>query len=65
MCLDHTTFEPDAKAVAVYERLYGVYRKAYFALGLRNAQPASLGDLLPELRIIAAEARQSKVYSGS
>src|SRR5664279_4116303 len=59
MCLEHTTFEPNAKAVVVYERLYGLYRKAYFALGLRNAQPAKLGDVLPELRIIADEARRS------
>ncbi len=59
MCLDHTTFEPNPKAVAVYERLYGLYRKAYFALGLRDAPAANLGDLLPELRIIAAEARRS------
>jgi L-ribulokinase len=59
MCLEHTTFEPNPNALGVYERLYGLYRKVYFALGLRDAVPANLGDVLPELRIIAEEARRS------
>ena len=55
LCLDHTTFEPDPEATATYERLYALYRKVYFGLGTRNADPCSLGDVLPELRKIAAE----------
>jgi L-ribulokinase len=57
LCLPFKTFEPQPEAVAVYERLYQLYRKMYFALGTRNADPASLGDVLPELRSIAAESR--------
>ncbi|HVJ09075.1 MAG TPA: ribulokinase [Acidisarcina sp.] len=57
MCLSHTTFEPDPAAVLVYQRLYRLYRKAYFALGTRSSESCSLGDVLPELRLIAAEAR--------
>jgi L-ribulokinase len=59
MCLGHTTIEPDPKAQAVYERLYTIYRKIYFALGTRNAAAVALGDVLPELREIAAEAQHS------
>jgi L-ribulokinase len=55
LCLDHKTFVPDPHAAAVYEQLYRLYRKAYFALGSRSAAAASLGDILPTLRKIAAE----------
>jgi hypothetical protein len=33
----------------------------YFALGTRNAATAALGEVLPELRNIAEEARQQLV----
>jgi L-ribulokinase len=59
VCLPLRTVQPDPEAAAVYERLYQLYRKLYFALGSRDAASASLGDVLPELRKIAWEARQS------
>ena len=37
--------------------LYALYRKLYFAMGTRGANAASMGDVLPELRRIATEAR--------
>jgi L-ribulokinase len=55
VCLPLRTVEPDAKSAAVYERLYGLYRDVYFALGTRDAGAAALGRVLPELREIAAE----------
>ncbi len=55
LCLKHTVFAPDPKATAIYERLYVLYRKVYFGLGTRTAEPTSLGDVLPELRKIASE----------
>ena len=55
LCLKFTTFSPDAAAAAVYERLYALYKKIYFALGTRSAQPVPLGDVLPELRRIASQ----------
>jgi len=55
MCLKYATYEPDPAAVAVYERLFGLYREVYFALGRENADAAPLGGVLPELRRIAAE----------
>lgn len=57
VCLPLRTVEPDAKQAAVYEKLYRHYRDVYFALGTRDVKPASLGDVLPELRKIAAEVR--------
>jgi len=55
VCLPFRTVEPDAKAASVYQRLYPLYRDAYFALGTRDAKSVALGRVLPELRQIAAE----------
>ena len=49
LCPKFRVVEPDAKSSAVYEELYAVYRKLYFAFGA--------GDELKTLRRIAAEAR--------
>ncbi len=57
ICLSYRTYTPSPAAVAVYNQLYPLYRKAYFALGQPNAEAAPLGMLLPELRRIAALAR--------
>jgi L-ribulokinase len=54
LCLRHNVFTPEPQAVAIYERLYALYRKTYFALGNRDASPTALGDVLPELRKIAS-----------
>jgi L-ribulokinase len=57
VCLPYRSYEPHAKSVAVYNELYPLYRKAYFALGQCNAAATPLGGILPELRRIAAAAR--------
>ncbi len=57
LCLPFRTYEPDANAHAVYDRLFALYRAVYFALGSKDSAPASLGDVLPTLRTIAAETR--------
>ena len=56
LCLKYTVVLPRPEATAVYERLFALYRKAYFALGTRSAEAVQLGDILPELRRIAREA---------
>ena len=58
VCLPLRTVEPKAADAAVYEELYQLYRKVYFALGSRNAEAASLGQVLPALRSIAAAAQR-------
>ena len=58
LCPDYRIFEPDPKAVAVYESLYQHYRALYFALGTKDAAATALGAVLPEIRRIAGEAHQ-------
>jgi L-ribulokinase len=59
MCLPFKAYDPAPEAVARYERLYQLYRKVYFALGARDAKATQLGDVLPELRRIAEDARRA------
>jgi L-ribulokinase len=58
LCLPFKTFTPRPAATAIYERLFALYRKAYFALGQRSAEAVPLGNILPELRKIAAEVAE-------
>jgi len=55
MCLPFKTYEPEAGAVTLYDELFALYRKVYFAFGLRASEPVAMGDVLPELRKIAAK----------
>jgi L-ribulokinase len=57
LCPKYRVIEPDRAAHAVYEKLFPLYRKLYFGLGRRDAAAAAIGDVLPELRNIAAAAR--------
>jgi L-ribulokinase len=57
LCPAYTTIEPQPAAVSTYRELYGLYRKLYFAFGERRSGAAPMGDVLPELRRIAARAR--------
>jgi L-ribulokinase len=57
VCLPYRSYAPQPKSVAVYNDLYPLYRKAYFALGKSSAAGTPLGMVLPELRRIAAAAR--------
>lgn len=56
LCLPFKTYLPQPKAVAIYQRLFALYRKVYFALGTQDAEAVALGDILPELRAIARES---------
>ncbi len=49
MCLPFKTYEPEAKAVRVYEELYQLYRKVYLAFGRPGGPAVELGDVLPKL----------------
>ncbi len=55
LCPKFTEFTPQPESTAVYEKLYPLYRKLYFALGTRSSEPVALGDILPELRKIASQ----------
>jgi L-ribulokinase len=56
MCPEHRVFLPEPKAAAIYEKLYPLYRRVYFAFGDEGVT-AQLGDILRSLRDIAAEVR--------
>jgi L-ribulokinase len=57
LCPKYRVVEPDVKASAVYEELYGLYRELYFGLGKSDAPAVKLGHVLPTLRRVAVAAR--------
>jgi L-ribulokinase len=54
LCPSYRTVQPRKEAVAVYDRLFTLYRKLYFGFGNPGSVALSIGDVLPELRRIAA-----------
>ncbi len=60
MCLPFRVYEPEPAAVARYNELFALYSAVYFSFGQRDSEASSLGDVLPELRRIAAEALRGK-----
>ncbi len=57
LCPKYRVVEPDPKQAAVYENLYSLYQKLYFGMGNPSSSAVALGDVLPALRRIAADAR--------
>ena len=60
LCPPHRTFHPEAKSVAVYDELFRLYKRLYFAFGTKKSEAVAVGDVLPQLRQIAAAARGSQ-----
>src|SRR5581483_5373601 len=61
LCPSYNTVDPQAAAAAVSNELYALYRKLYFGFGSRASGGTDIGDVLPELRRIAARARGGNV----
>jgi L-ribulokinase len=55
LCPAFKRFDPQPVEAARYDRLYALFRDAYFALGTADAKPAALGRILPELQAIRRE----------
>jgi L-ribulokinase len=53
LCPPYRTVLPQPEAVAIYEKLFPLWRKLYFAMGNPKSQPIEIGDVLPELQRIA------------
>jgi L-ribulokinase len=53
LCPKHRTVAPDPAAAAVYEEIYGMYKKLYCGFGQPGAAAVAVGDVLPALRRIA------------
>jgi L-ribulokinase len=60
MCLEFRIFQPNPASVTVYQNLYPLYSKLYFAFGEKHSAAASIGDVMPEIRRIGAEVRNSQ-----
>jgi L-ribulokinase len=54
ICPSHRTFMPEDSASGIYDDLYPLYSKLYFALGQRGRD--GLGDILPTLIAVAQSA---------
>jgi L-ribulokinase len=54
---EHRVYEPQVETAAVYDELFDLYKRLYFAFGKKNSGAVELGDVLPALRRIASEAR--------
>jgi L-ribulokinase len=57
LCPGHAVVEPQAAHAAAYQELYPLFRKLYFSFGRRQSAAVELGEILPELRTIAAQVR--------
>jgi len=53
LCPSFRLIEPDPKQAGVYQRLFPLYEKLYFAFGKPDSPPAGVGDVLPALRALA------------
>ncbi len=60
LCPGYREVLPDARDVAVYDRLYALYRDLYFAMGVPDSGPVAVGHVLPAIRAIAAEVRAAR-----
>ena len=46
--------------MAIYEDLFRMYKRLYFALGAKQSEPVAIGDILPRLAQIAAQVRDTQ-----
>lgn len=60
LCPGFKTIEPEPAQAAASQELFDLYRKLYFAFGQRTSAGVEIGDVLPELRRLAAQARGGK-----
>jgi L-ribulokinase len=60
LCPRYRVFKPEPAAVAIYEEMFRMYKRLYFALGAKKSEAVTIGDVLPRLRQIAAQVRNSK-----
>ncbi len=56
ICPEHSIFTPEPGAQKIYNSLYGLYQKLYFAFG--RPQEKQFGDVLPTLMKLAQVAHQ-------
>jgi L-ribulokinase len=60
LCPRYRVFKPDPAAVTIYEEMFRMYKRLYFALGAKKSEAVTIGDILPRLRQIAAQVRNTQ-----
>jgi len=60
LCPRYRVFKPEPAAVAIYEEMFRMYKRLYFALGAKKSEAVAIGDILPRLRQIAAQVRNAQ-----
>jgi L-ribulokinase len=65
LCPGYVTVPPEPVAAATYAALFPLYKKLYFAFGRPDSESISVGDVLPELRRIAAEVRGGPIAANA
>jgi L-ribulokinase len=65
LCPKFRTVAPEPAQAATSEQLYGLYHKLYFGFGQRDAAAIGVGDVMPELRRIAAQVQEFQGGSGA
>ncbi|MBN1351633.1 ribulokinase [candidate division KSB1 bacterium] len=58
LCPSFRVVEPNPDAQNVYKKLFALYRKLYFSLGVPGSKEVALGDVLPVLREIASQQKK-------
>ena len=59
LCPSYRTVEPEARSAITYQELFQIFRRLYFAMGRKDAEAIEMGNVLPALRRIAAQAREA------
>jgi L-ribulokinase len=57
LCPSFRMYVPQKESVLVYEELFRIYKRLYFGMGMKKSEAVAMGDVLPQLRRIAARAR--------
>ncbi|HMF75784.1 MAG TPA: ribulokinase, partial [Bryobacteraceae bacterium] len=57
LCPPHEIYLPEPENVAVYEEIFRIFKRLYFSFGSKKSEAVGLGEVLPQLRAIAAKAR--------
>lgn len=58
LCPSYKEFKPQPAMVEIYEDLFALYRKSYFAFGQYDSMSIWMGDVLPRLREISEKAKR-------
>src|SRR6202790_4283866 len=51
LCPKYRTFQPDPGSASVYQELYALYKRLYFAFGSSSANAIAGGSVLPSVRL--------------